>query len=713
VDTNNINSVGTFYAKAIVLDASSNPVVGKLVSFSVGNAALATFNPVVATAITDASGIATVFIAPTSTSSSGATNMQAVATVGSTSVSGNFDFNVSPTNIAVTSPSIRVSILNGATTVTNISSSGSFVGQAVLKDGAGNPISGSVVTFSIAGAGVAVLNPVTALTNASGIAQISIAPASLSSVGATTLAANASVGGAVVSNQLDFAVSASSVSLTQLAAGSTAIASGGNTQISTVAQIGGSPASGVPVNVTFSGTCGRINGADAVAGVSVTTNGSGVASATYDSVDTSGNLCSGVVNLKAISAGATATTLAVTVALPVANAVTFVSATPAQIYVSGSGAAEQSVVVFKVLSSAGTALANQALTFSIQTNPGGVGLNASGSTASVSATTDAAGRATVSIFSGTIPGPVKVRATLVSNASVFAETQNLTVASGPPSQRFMSLAVETFNIEGWNRDGQSTNLTVRIADRQGNAVADGTVVNFVTEGGQVASSCATVKVNGISLCSVSFISQNNRPSDGRVSVLAYMAGTKDYVDVNFNNVYDAGTDTLITIGDAYVDYNENGQWDSGEFRIPRGGTTSCSSTGAPFPSVVNTCDSSLDTTVRQQAVIMFSSSAATVTSQSVSRSFVSLRIGSADHPLLPMPAGTTISASASSPTSSGCAVGKASGSPVANVNPGTNPSANLATTFAVALTGCIAGDAVFVDVTSPAGLITSFGFTLP
>jgi hypothetical protein len=299
---------------------------------------------------------------------------------------------------------------------------------------------------------------------------------------------------------------------------------------------------------------------------------------------------------------------------------------------------------------------------------------------------------------------------------VFALTSNLTVASGPASQRFMSLSVQTFNIEGWNRDGTATTLTVRVADRQGNAVQDGTVINFTAEGGQVGSSCQTKQANNISSCSVDFVSQNPRPAGGRASVLAFINGTKDYVDVNFNNRFDAGTDTLVDIGDAYRDDNENGSFDTGEFRIPRGGSLACAGSGEPFPAVANTCDNQLATTVRQQAVILFSSTQPLVTNLQVSSGQVSFILGSIDNPLLPMPAGTTVTATASDTTPSnqvGCAIARTINSTVPNVNPTSNPAADLTTPHGAVLSGCARGDQVVFDIAPPSGLVTTFSVTIP
>lgn len=609
-------------------------------------------------------------------------------------------------------PQVIVTIVGaGNTSVNSISVGSSFVARATVLDAAGAAVVARLVNFSLEGSTLATLNPTSALTNASGVAEVAIAPASVSSVGATSLLASAVVGTATVTGRRDFAVSAANVSLSSIVLGSSTLSSGGNTSLSVVAMRGGSALTGVPVNVTFSASCGRINGTGS--SFSVTTDGSGTAASVFSAVQPDGSLCSGPVIVTAATVGASAVTNTVNVAAPTANAVGFVSATPAQIFVAGSGALEQSVVRFRVQSSAGTALPNIPVTFSIATNPGGVGLNATGSVANVDTTTDAAGEATVSVFSGSIPGPVRVRASLTGNNSVFAESQNLTVASGLPSQRFMSLSVGTFNIEGRDRDGTGTTLTARIADRQGNAVDDGTVINFTAEGGQVARSCATTRVNNISSCTVDFVSQNPRPLDGRVSVLAYTNGTKDYVDLNANNRFDP-TDTLSDIGDAYRDDNENGLFDAGEFTLPRGGAVACTGSGGPFPGRANTCDGLLATTVRQQAVILFASSTPSIQITAQSTAGIQFRLRSSPiapalSSLLPMPAGTTVAASALGGT---CAIASVQGAPVVNVIPTNNPLQDLATAHAVNLTNCVAGNTVTITITAPSGLATVFNVPL-
>jgi hypothetical protein len=707
-DVTAVNFAGAYQVRAKVLDASGAAVVGKIVSFTVSDGAIAALNP--STALTDSTGVAQVNIAPASANALGATTVSASATVGTTPVTGSKDISVSssggqPNNLG---PTVVATIVSpGGTPATSLTVGGNFLATAVVTDGSGAPVASRIVTFSVSNPAIANVNPTTALTNASGVAQVSIAPTSITSLGAATLTASATVGTQSVQGTTDFSVSASNLSLSAITLGSNFLSSGGNTSVTVTALIGGAPAAATPVNITFSASCGRINGQSTF---SATTDGSGVASVAYTAVNQDGSLCSGPVTITASTAGASPQSATVNVTAPVANAITYVGANPSQIFVKGSGALEQSLVTFKVLSG-NTPMTNVPVQFAIVTNPGGVGLGSTGSTAPVTVTTDSQGTASVSVFSGTIPGPVKVRASLVADATVFAETQNLSVSSGPPSQRYMSLSVQTYNIEGDDRDGSSTTLTVHLADRQGNPVDDGTVVNFTAEGGQVASSCATQKVNGIAQCSVTFISQNPRQDpNGRYSVLAFASGTKDYDDVNGNNIYDAGVDTLHDIGEAYRDDNENGVYAAGEFVVPRGGSLACTGSGEPFPARANTCDNQLATTVRQQAVILFSSSTPTVTVNSFDAGAIDFLLGSATHPNLPMPAGTTVAADVSGGS---CAVDKVFSPTVLNVVPGTDPTESLVTRHLVTFKNCGSGNRLVLKITTPSGKETDISYTFP
>lgn len=101
----------------------------------------------------------------------------------------------------------------------------------------------------------------------------------------------------------------------------------------------------------------------------------------------------------------------------------------------------------------------------------------------------------------------------------------------------MSLAVTNFNTSGRNIVGEEVQVSVRVADNlNGQTVLDGAVVNFSAEGGAIGETC-TIASGG---CTVTWTSQNPIPSDGRVTIVAYMTGSESFKDLNSNGLYDAG-----------------------------------------------------------------------------------------------------------------------------------------------------------------------------
>lgn len=711
-----VTSGGANYFKALFLDSQGVPVSGKVVTFAIASSSLATLTT--STALTNTQGVAQVSVAPAG-ASSGATTVTATASTGAQSVTGSNDFAVtgigSSGGGATGRPSLTLQLFNSSNaSTTNVSVGGGNYLKATVLDASSTPVVGRVVTFSAIGSSLTTFTPsaATALTNSSGIAQVSVAPVSVSSSGAGTFSAQTNASGVTVTGTIDYSVSPVNFNLGAIALGSASLSSGASTSVvvRATAVSGGAGVSAVAVG--FSADCGTIQSV-------VTTDGSGYASATYSSVKTDGTLCSGTVTLSAVANGAATQSTTLSVAAPVANAITFVSATPAQIFIKGSGAAEQSVVKFKVL--AGTvSQPNVDVKFTLTENPGGVGIGASNSTTPVTVQSDLNGEASMPVFSGTLPGPLKIRAELGSNASVFADTSNLTVFSGPPAQNFFDLSVDIYNIEGQNYSGVPAVLSMIVGDRQGNPVPDGTVINFTSEGGQVAGSCATLKVNGIARCLVNFVSGEPRPANGRVSILAFTEGVKKFIDTNNDNAYTSGTDTLVDQGDAYRDDNENNSYElaSDSFRIAKGGSTTCAGTGSPAPSVVNTCTgtATLVTTVRKQAVVMFSSSYAAATLTSGSVGALAFRLNSADHALLPMPMGTALVVDGISgvPTGTTCSASVLPAS-VVNVTPGNDPNAQRGTNHQIVFmgNGCGAGVTYIIKVTSPKGAVTPLSFASP
>ncbi len=598
------------------------------------------------------------------------------------------------TTTSTTANAVTASVVNTAGTVVNsISYGGGQRIKAQYATAAGVAIPYTLVSFSITtNAAAASLSQTTALTDASGVAYVSINPATAATVGAATVKATAGT----VSTSLDFGISATSVSLGSLVLGSSSLSSGGTTSVGTTATANSALASGV--SVAFSATCGVLTPSI------VQTDGYGVASSSYSAIKSDGSVCSGPVTVSAVASGSTQINT-LTVDAPVASAVNLQSVNPTQIYVQGAGATTQSIVTFKVLNASGGAYSGASVTVSLTANPGGVGLNASGVTTPLTLISDSSGLVTFTVFSGTIPGPLEVKAVL-ADGMTYAVSKTLTVQSGPPSQKFFSMAADSYNIEGKNWQGTTATLTVQAADRTGNPVPAGTVVNFIAQGGQVSPSCTMALIKGIASCQATFSSQTPRPTNMRIAVLAYTEGVKDFTDSNGNNSFDAG-ETLVNMGDAYRDDNENGAYDAGEFTVSRGGSDLCDGGGAPTPSRADTCTGVLATTVRRQVMLIMSGSTALFNSADTSSTKISFTLTD-DGGINPMPAGTIITPTAIDKTDNSLTC-------TATAYPATvlSTATSEGTKVVVNLTDCASKDQVSVVVTTPRLVVTTAIFTIP
>lgn len=471
----------------------------------------------------------------------------------------------------------------------------------------------------------------TALTNANGVATFKVTRASLLVTGAGTLTIsfNYKVGSIttypdgsappaadkVVTAYLGYQLAAANIAL-DANVGAATLAAYGTRQITVTANVNGAPTT-TPALVNFSASCGQIKPASA------STNSVGQAVVSYTATDAPGTAvstvgCSGkTVDITASTAGAAAITKQLNIIAAPATNLGFVDATPARIYLAGSGGATQSVIRFKLTNAQGAALLGQDVVLTLKTQTGGAvkaTFGLVGNTAAVTLTTDSNGEVLVPVFSGTVPTSVLVNAALVSNPLVQTDSAVLTIASGRAAQARLSLSLEKFAIRGFNFDGETTSVTLSLADRQGNPVPDGTAVNFVTQGGvMVPPVCTTGAVAGNSQCQVSIRTQNPRPSNGRIKILAYASGEEDFTDNNFNNVYDAG-DTFSDLGNAFRDDDESGTYSSAldGFTVPRTGSSACSKDGTPAPVNVltgrsGTCDGVWGAAdVRAQAIIVFS-----------------------------------------------------------------------------------------------------------
>jgi hypothetical protein len=448
-----------------------------------------------------------------------------------------------------TAPILSLSMLdvNGAST-SSLSGGDTATLSAKFATAQGVPIVGAVVSVT-GDVNLVQLTPAigSALTDVNGIALMKIKPASFTADGALTLSAQAVNGTVTGAGFLNIRVGAATLTLGNLSF--TPTPTNPLLAFSTVIVNIPVTSNGTPVtSISGLGLTSLCVGDGKATLVQGAATAPGQFTATYTNKG-----CTRVTDQISVSLGnSTPKNISLDVSPANIGTIKFIGTDSAgsALVLKGSGGLgrkESALVTFMLVDQNNKGLSNVTVNFSATTTIGGL------TVLPASATTDVNGNVSTTVSSGTIPTPVKVQATATRNGNTInGLSDNLTISTGLPIQKSMSLSVDRANIEGWSYDGEIANLTARFADQYGNPVSDGTFVNFVTEGGAVASSaqggCSTV--NGA--CTVQFISQADRPLNGRVTVLAYAQGLEDFVDMNGDGQYTAG-EPFTDLGDPFLD----------------------------------------------------------------------------------------------------------------------------------------------------------------
>jgi hypothetical protein len=401
---------------------------------------------------------------------------------------------------------------------------------ATFLDLSGNPIPNVQVTFST---NLGSLNPASGLatTNASGIATVQLSAGSTSGAGVVT--ASATVTGTKLSKVATFSVALPQLTISTPVLGLGSLAPDGSTSVTVnVTDAFGAPFT-TPVDVTFSSDFASSGKATLISPVRTV---NGIASSTYTA---KGGV--GTDTITAFIGGNASTPVTLTVAGSTANSISFVSATPTNIALSGMGgvgSSATSTVVFTVLDTNRKPKAGQTVDFSLNTTVGGLALT---STSSSSAED---GTVSTIVQSGVVATPVRVTASIRGSSPLIAtQSDQLVVSTGIPAQAGMSLAVATHNVEAATVDGTTDVFTVFLADHFGNPVPDLTTVSFVAQTGQITSSCTTV--NG--RCSATWTSSGDRIADGRAAILAYAIGEESFSDLNGTGLAE-GPSSIVCLG---------------------------------------------------------------------------------------------------------------------------------------------------------------------
>jgi hypothetical protein len=572
----------------VVRDATGTPIAGQVVTFTTASG-LGAFTP--SSALSDSTGTVTTKLGPATSTSNGADTAIAQSTVNSVLATGSIGFSVTSSGTSSGGvPTISLSLSTATVTTATPATV-----TAIVKDATGVGVAGQVVKFSTVD-GLGTLAVTSALTDATGSASTTLTATSATQSGADQVVATTTVNNTPLQASQGFQLTASSVTIASVVPDTASLGAYGQTNVQ-VNLAGTIP--GTPVIVSITSAC-IASGKATLTPASATTT-SGVASFTYHDAGCGATSTTDTLNASVTGSAATGSVI-LTIALPTANSINFVSATPTSIFLKGSGYAETSTIVFKVLDTAGNGLPGQNVLLHATTLAGGLTLD--GMQTDETKPSDSTGQVSVLINSGTVPTPVRVSATLVAEPSITTVSSSLSIAVGLPSQLNFSLSQGTRNIEGFDIDGTKNTYNIIASDRLGNPVPAGTSINFIAEGGQVVQSAlTTIDSSGLARATANFVSSSPRPADGRITVVAYALGEESFIDLNGTNVYAAG-DPFQDLGNIYLDRYYNGVYNANDDQFIStalsSGTSACAAIPPAYqsllgldvsiPSIPNTCD---------------------------------------------------------------------------------------------------------------------------
>jgi hypothetical protein len=455
---------------------------------------------------------------------------------------------VGGTNNPANQPKATMTVTDGAgAAITTLSGGQNGVVKVTVLDGAAKPAVGTIVTFTTSAGDLLVFKPAsgTALTDDKGVAVINVAPASTTAAGAVSITATAPVGTSSVTASANISVGAAPLTVGTLSltpAPSGKLPAFSTVQLNIPVTSGGVAATSVTGEVMTSlcvgdGTATLVKGSLA----------NGVLTATYTNKG-----CLRGTDTITVSIGNSSQTIQVGVDAANIGTIQFIGTdlNGEAIVLKGSGGLgrkEAAVLTYRVVDQNNSGLAGVDVTFRATTYTGGL------TVAPTKGTTDVNGNVTTTVSSGTVPTPVRVFAEAVRNGVIISGVSDtLVISTGLPIQKAMSLSADSYNIEGWDYDGEEATLTVSLADQNGNKISNGTAVSFISEGGAVGSAaqgaCTTVE----GACQVKLKSQNFRPANGRVTVLAYVQGVENFIDSNGDGMYSCTNFTSATGGASAV-----------------------------------------------------------------------------------------------------------------------------------------------------------------
>jgi hypothetical protein len=544
-----VNEVITIKAK--VFDNDDAVIANKAVNFS---ASIGTLS--LSSTLTDSNGVAIVYITNSSLSLGASTASATASEISSDDI----DYEFITSDVPALSPNFTSIMTLNDVSVNQFKTDQEVQISSTLTDENGQGIANQIISFT---ADIGTLSPTTALTDSQGIASVILTSSDdTENIGAGVLTSSYTVGENVSLNSTfnyqilsADAVVASDIRLgyfdennnfiegeIELSIDNSTISAGGSLGLSVDLIDENNDLYVQSIPVTFTSTC--VQNSNAVINESVLSI-NGIANATFSDIDCAGKTGTDDIITASIDVSNISNTASKTITIngEQLGTIEFVSAEPSSIVLKGSGGQDQqetSTLTFRVKSQLGNIIAGQEVEFKLSTEVGGTSLSRT------EGVTNSQGLITTQVISGTVPTAIRVTATAsmnINNETVEVQTQSdlLSVNTGLPEQRSMTMAASVLNPEAHNISGEESSITVWLSDNFHNPVPDGTTVNFTTEGGNIEPSCSTS--NGS--CSVIWTSSEPRVADHRVTILATAIGHESFFDTNGNNTFDDADGSAI------------------------------------------------------------------------------------------------------------------------------------------------------------------------
>ena len=317
-------------------------------------------------------------------------------------------------------------------TVTQTVSVAGATAKVKVTDKSGKAISGALVTFNATGGVEFGTSNGAVLTNAEGEASISIKPTNAADTGSYQLSASVEHNGtSATTASYNFSLQASKITLVDVKVGETTLNSGASTNITLKTKDANTNINQNNVTVNFAASCGTFEPA------TVVSSNQGDVTTSYKAIGADGKLCAGKQTITVTGSNiAEAKTVEVNIAAIEANSLTYTS-DAVSLGIRRSGSASSGQVEFTLYAN-GTVAADQEVNITLLRAPEDLSFVTLNNRAPKIVKSNSQGKVIVNLYPGDKPGPVEIKATLVSNENVSALSKNVAVAIGRATQNGFS-----------------------------------------------------------------------------------------------------------------------------------------------------------------------------------------------------------------------------------------------------------------------------------